>query len=77
MNEPGSPINIAPKTAAAVGAGGVAVAVVSVLAWGLSFWHITIPPDVAVAFGTLFTGAASYFAPRSHTPPPQVDNQTK
>ncbi len=66
MSETVVPLNIAPKTSAAVAAGGVSIAIVSVLAWALSFAHITIPPDVAVAFSTIFTGVASWYAPRQH-----------
>jgi len=64
-------LNITPKTAAAVSAGGVSVAIVSIAGWVLGFWHITIPPEVAAGFATLFSGAGAYFAPRSHPPEPK------
>ncbi len=70
MSEQLVPTNIAPKTAATVGAGGISVALISIIQWALSYWHIVIPPDVAVAFSTLLMGAASYLAPRQHQPIP-------
>lgn len=69
-------MNIAPKTAATGIGGSLSVVVLWMLGLILSHWSIVIPPEVAGAFTTILSTVASYYAPRSHTPPPQVDNQT-
>ena len=61
-------MNIAPKTAAAVGAGSLSIAFVEIIAWILGYWNITIPPGVGASFATVFSGIASYFAPRQQHP---------
>ncbi len=70
-------MNIAPKTAAAGLGGSLSVVVLWILGLTLGHWQIVIPPEVAGAIATVISTAASYYAPASHTPPPQVDNQTK
>jgi hypothetical protein len=63
-------MEVAPKTAAAVGAGGVSIAIVSIASWVVGFWHITFPPEVAAAFTTLLSGLGAYYAPRGPHPQP-------
>ena len=73
MNTPITPTTgIAPKTAAAVGAGGMAIAIVSIANWILTMYHITLPPEVSAAFATLLSGFGAYYAPRSQPAPPGV-----
>jgi len=61
-------MNIAPKTAAAAGAGSVSIAFVEIIAWILGYWNITVPPGVGASLATVFAAVASYFAPRSQPP---------
>jgi hypothetical protein len=70
-------MNIAPKTAAAGLGGSLSIVVLWIMGLILAHWQIIIPPEVAGAFATLISTAASYYAPISHPPPPQIDNQTK
>jgi hypothetical protein len=70
-------LNIAPKTAAAGLGGSLSIVVLWILGLVLGHWQIVIPPEVAGAFATLISTAASYYAPASHAPPPPVDNQTE
>jgi hypothetical protein len=70
-------MSIAPKTAAAGLGGSLSIVVLWVMGLVLAHWSIVIPPEVAGAFATLISTAASYYAPQSHHPPPQVDNQTQ
>ncbi len=69
-------MNIAPKTAAAGLGGSLSIVVLWIIGLILGHWAIVIPPEVAGAFATLISTAASYYAPQSHPPPPPVDNQT-
>jgi hypothetical protein len=70
-------MNIAPKTAAAGLGGSLSVVVLWILGMILGHWSIVIPPEVGGAIATLVSTIASYYAPTSHPPPPQVDNQAK
>ena len=63
--------------AASAGASGFSAALVVILVWLLSLVHITVPPEVAVAVGTILTSATHYLVTldgpfRKETPiPPQ------
>ena len=65
-------MDVTPKTAAAVGAGSLSIAFVSLVSWIMGFWHVTIPPEVGASLATIFSGAGAYFAPRSDPTPAQI-----
>jgi hypothetical protein len=62
-----------PQRAANVAAGiagtGVSASLVTLIAWGLSLCHVAMPPEVAVALGSLIATGIHYFF---HMPPNQA-----
>lgn len=64
-------MNPAHTTAAASGA---AAALVTLLVWGLSLVHVTVPGEVSAALGTLITAAAGYYL---HYSPPEPSDAAK
>ncbi len=75
-------MNFAPKTAAAGIGGAVGIVFVWMCGLILSVLHNHIdvipsvmPNEVAASLASIFSTAASYYAPRSPHPPPPVDNE--
>lgn len=57
-------MNPAHTTAAASGA---AAAIVTIIVWGLSLVHVSVPGEVSAALVTLLTAIGGYYL---HSPPP-------
>ena len=59
-----------------VAAGGIAGAAMTIVAWGLSFAHVTLPPDVVEAFTFMITSGAAWLvhpANASADAPPTIN----
>lgn len=68
-------VNFAPTPKVATGALAGAFSVIVI--WALTELKITIPPEVASAFTTVFSALASYIAPHSDPTPEQIEQIRK
>lgn len=67
-----SVVNIKPSTAASAAGGTVATALVVIIDWILTLWHISMPAAVGAALATIFAALGAFLAPRSPPSPEQI-----